>query len=41
MDFSIILTEWPTYWEGFYTTIWLVAQEAVSLNAATASISGR
>ena len=25
MDFSIILTEWPTYWEGFYTTIWLVA----------------
>ena len=25
MDFSFILTEWPTYWEGFYTTIWLVA----------------
>ena len=25
MDFSIILKEWPTYWEGFYTTIWLVA----------------
>ena len=25
MDFSIILTEWPTYWEGFYTTIWLVS----------------
>ena len=25
MDFSIILKEWPTYWEGLYTTIWLVA----------------
>ena len=25
MDFSIILKEWPTYWEGLYTTVWLVA----------------
>ena len=25
MDFSIILMEWPTHWEGFYTTIWLVS----------------
>ncbi|NHI00094.1 MULTISPECIES: ABC transporter permease [Oceanimonas] len=25
MDFSIILNEWPVYWQGLYTTIWLVA----------------
>ncbi|MGY3902058.1 ABC transporter permease [Aeromonas lusitana] len=25
MDFSIILKEWPTYWQGLYTTILLVA----------------
>ena len=25
MDFTIIVKEWPTYWQGFYTTVWLVA----------------
>lgn len=25
MDFTIIANEWPTYWQGFYTTVWLVA----------------
>ncbi|MFH7587054.1 ABC transporter permease [Oceanimonas sp. AH20CE76] len=25
MDFSIILNEWPVYWQGLYTTVWLVA----------------
>lgn len=24
MDFTIIINEWPTYWQGFYTTVWLV-----------------
>ncbi|MDO2946824.1 ABC transporter permease [Aeromonas simiae] len=24
MDFSIILDEWPTYWQGLYTTVGLV-----------------
>ncbi|MDP5292317.1 ABC transporter permease [Oceanimonas sp. CHS3-5] len=25
MDFSIILNEWPVYWQGLYTTVWLVS----------------
>ena len=25
MDFSIIINEWPVYWQGLYTTLWLVA----------------
>lgn len=24
MDFSIIANEWPVYWQGLYTTVWLV-----------------
>ncbi|ART81212.1 ABC transporter permease [Oceanisphaera avium] len=25
MDFTIIVNEWPIYWQGLYTTVWLVA----------------
>ena len=25
MDFTIIANEWTVYWQGFYTTVWLVA----------------
>ena len=25
MDFTIIVKEWPTHWQGFYATVWLVA----------------
>ncbi|MCC4263236.1 ABC transporter permease [Oceanimonas baumannii] len=25
MDFSIILNEWTVYWQGLYTTVWLVS----------------
>ncbi|GGB32274.1 amino acid ABC transporter permease [Oceanisphaera marina] len=25
MDFTIIANEWTVYWQGFYTTLWLVA----------------
>ncbi|MGO1246045.1 MAG: ABC transporter permease [Oceanisphaera sp.] len=24
MDVTIIASEWPVYWQGFYTTLWLV-----------------
>ncbi|WP_087019952.1 ABC transporter permease [Thaumasiovibrio subtropicus] len=29
MDFSIFLKEWPIYFEGLYTTVWLVALSLV------------
>lgn len=29
MDFTIIAHEWPIYWQGFYTTVWLVALSLV------------
>ncbi|MFD2179335.1 ABC transporter permease [Veronia pacifica] len=25
MDFSLVIETWPIYWEGLYTTVWLVA----------------
>ncbi|WEM43027.1 ABC transporter permease [Photobacterium sp. DA100] len=29
MDFSILADSWPIYWQGFYTTVWLVAAALV------------
>lgn len=29
MDVTIIFNEWSTYWQGFYTTVWLVALSLV------------
>ena len=29
MDFSILADSWPIYWQGLYTTVWLVAAALV------------
>ena len=29
MDFSILTDSWPIYWQGLYTTVWLVAAALV------------